>query len=158
MSENGISAVDMTGHCDYKSDRSPQTGAQGKLEDIAEWLTAVTGISYTKEKIVEAVERRRLIEWSYYLLCKKFRGEGETENFFPRPDGYWADKQDIDLDAVMEAAGIYYKMRGIDPETFIPKREALERLGLEDVADRLEAAGLIAKKGKTSPETKPKKQ
>jgi hypothetical protein len=33
----------------------------------------------------------------------------------------------------------YCRMRGYDPETGIPTREALEKLALEDVADKLES-------------------
>jgi aldehyde:ferredoxin oxidoreductase len=32
----------------------------------------------------------------------------------------------------------YCRMRGYDPETGVPTREALVKLGLQDVADKLE--------------------
>jgi hypothetical protein len=54
----------------------------------------------------------------------------------------------------------YCRMRGYDPETGIPTREALEKLGLQDVADKLESVSGTIPAGKTTsnPAPKSKKQ
>lgn len=44
----------------------------------------------------------------------------------------------LDRDKLRAAIDQYYEIRGIDVETGLPKRSTLERLGLTDVADRLE--------------------
>ena len=62
----------------------------------------------------------------------------------PRPDGYSAGKDAINIKELNGAVRIYLRMRGIDPESAIPTREALERLGLKDVANKLDKTLAIA--------------
>ena len=47
----------------------------------------------------------------------------------------------VDLEPMLDE---YYRIRGWDVATGLPKRERLERLGLGDIADALEAMGKLA--------------
>jgi aldehyde:ferredoxin oxidoreductase len=58
----------------------------------------------------------------------------------PMPDGF-AKGEVVDLGPMLDE---YYRIRGWDVATGLPKREGLERLGLVDVADDLEATGKLA--------------
>jgi aldehyde:ferredoxin oxidoreductase len=144
--ENVISICDMTGHCDYPSDRGPHCGWRWGQWEAAEAITAVTGVDCSPEMLVEAVQRRRAVELAYYHLCKKAGGQEEitSQRLFEvlvNRDGHYAG-QAPDFEKLPIVTENYYKIRGCDPDTGIPTRKDLEELGLKDVADRLEEYGL----------------
>ena len=144
--ENVISACDISGHCDYPSDRLPHAGFWWGPEENARAIEAVTGVPCPTERLLDAIQRRRLLEISYHHLCTEARGDEEVspskliQKWLNRDGIYEGDVPEIEkFHLVVEK---YYELRGCDPDTEIPTRRELARLGLDEVADRLEASGL----------------
>jgi aldehyde:ferredoxin oxidoreductase len=140
VNETAISVCDISGHCDLLSDRIPQCGCWWGPEEIAQAITAATGTSCTAEMLVDAHRRRRLLELTYWELCHRALGEPEEiplKILQPRPDGYFKGWT-MDFVKIAQVANRYYELMGIDPVTHFPTTRELERLGLKDVADRLE--------------------
>jgi aldehyde:ferredoxin oxidoreductase len=144
--ENAISAADMAGRCDGLTTRTPHAGCTWDTEDTAAAIRAATGERCTTEMLLEAIQRRRLLETSYNILCERMNGEvpeipgalvrGSME---PIPDGPFKG-QEWDEDASEQVGEDYCDLRGCDPDTGVPTREALEKVGLRDLADKLEAS------------------
>jgi aldehyde:ferredoxin oxidoreductase len=120
-------------------------GTRGGLELFSQWLTAATGTKYTAEKLKEVIHRKRMLELSYYLMCERLVGEEIVPSpkfhwFVPRPDGHFKGKSwASDLEGSVKAGNEYSELWGVDPDTGVPTREGLERLGLKGMADRLDA-------------------
>ena len=144
--ENTISAADMAGRCDGMTTRTPHAGCTWDTEDTAAAIRAATGEPCTTEMLLEAIQRRRLLEASYNILCERINGEvpeipgalvrGSME---PIPDGPFKG-QEWDDEASEQVGEDYCELRGCDPDTGVPTREALEKVGLKDLADKLEAS------------------
>jgi len=140
VNETAISVCDISGHCDWLSDRCPQLGGWWSPEENAQAISAATGIDCTTEMLIDAHKRRRLLELTYHQLC--FRAFGELDEIpfkllRPRPDGHFKGAT-IDIEKIPQVTNRYYELMGIDPWTRLPKREELERLGMKDVADMLD--------------------
>ncbi|MFC2027236.1 aldehyde ferredoxin oxidoreductase N-terminal domain-containing protein [Chloroflexota bacterium] len=144
VNETAISVCDISGHCDWLSDRLPQVGCWWGPEDVARAITAATGTECTTELLVNAHKRRRLLELTYMQLCYRAFGEQDEipmKLLRPRPDGYFKGAI-ADFERVLQVMNRYYELMGIDPVTCLPLREELEKLGLVDVADMLETLPL----------------
>lgn len=145
MIECDFIACDLTGHCDYQTERLPHMGTRGGLELFSKWLTAATGTKYTPEKLLEVIHRKRMLELCYYLMCERLVGEEIVPSprfhwFTPRPDGHFKGKfWASDLEGSIKAGTEYSELWGVDPNTGVPRRDTLERLGLQEMAARLEA-------------------
>jgi aldehyde:ferredoxin oxidoreductase len=140
VNETAISSCDISGHCDWLSDRVPQAGCWWGPEEIARAISAATGMDCTTDMIIDSHRRRRLLELAYVRLCERVFNEPEElalKILVPRPDGHFKGAT-IDIGKIPEVTNRYYEIMGIDPWTRLPKREELERLGLKDVADMLE--------------------
>ena len=141
LQENVVTAMDIAGHCDFMSDRVPHFGAWWGVEEAAKAMRATTGLDISTEKLLEVIQRRRMIELAYYHLCSDEIGEEEILPYRflrPRPDGYHKGKG-VDLEEFNKILRMYYEMRKCDPDTGLPKTDELERLGLHDVARKLRA-------------------
>jgi aldehyde:ferredoxin oxidoreductase len=145
--ENIISASDLAGNCDGPTARTPHAGCIWDVEHVAGAIAAATGERCTTEKLLETVQRRRLLELSYNILCDQMIGDLADmspalmrTNIEPVPDGPFKG-QAWDLEGSIQAGEEYCTLRGVDPDTGVPTREALEKVGLKDVADRLEEPG-----------------
>ncbi len=137
--ENVISACDISGHCDYQSDRLPHGGAWWNPDRIAQAITAGTGLNCSEDRLLETVQRRRMLELAYHELCRRVVIEEDVLPFRllkKRPDGYYKGEE-VDLEKLYQVVERYCEIRGLDPDTLLPTRKELERLGISDVADRL---------------------
>lgn len=131
---------DVTGHCEVKSAYLEHYGMRFNIEHYAKWLSAATGIKYTPEKLREIAHKTRMLVDAYNALCASMIGEEpavskplEKLASFPVP-GRPKDPKEL------RKVQIDYSLaRGCDPETGIPTREELEKLGLKDVAKKLAA-------------------
>jgi aldehyde:ferredoxin oxidoreductase len=142
--ENIISSSDLAGNCDGPTARTPHAGCVWDVEHVAGAIAAATGDPCTTDKLLETVQRRRLLELSYNILCEHMVGDQADlspalmrTNMEPVPDGPFKG-QAWDLEGSIQAGAEYCELRGVNPDTGVPTREALEELGLRDVADRLE--------------------
>ena len=108
---------------------------------MAQAITATTGTNCTAGMLVDAHRRRRLLELAYWELCHRALGETEEiplKLLLPRPDGYFKGWT-MDFDKIGQVASRYYELMGVDPVTHLPLTRELLRLGLKDVADKLES-------------------
>ncbi len=101
-------------------------------------FSAVTGCEIdSQEKEDEFCDRIWLLQRA---ICVR---EGQTKDDDWMFDCVFEDESYKTSGLTREGlrAGIdqYYEIRGIDPTTGIPRRSAFERLGMKDVADRLES-------------------
>ena len=139
LQENVITAMDITGHCDFLSDRVPHFGSWWGVQEAAKAVSATTGLDITTEKFLEVIQRRRMIELAYYHLCSEKLKEDEVLPYRflrPRPDGYHKG-QGVNLEEFEKILVQYYTLRKCDLDTGYPKSEELKRLGLDDVEEKL---------------------
>jgi aldehyde:ferredoxin oxidoreductase len=138
--ENEFLMGDLTGHCEVTSTYLEHYGVRFGIEHYAKWLGATTGIDYTPERLRETAHRNRTFVDAYNVLCKRMIGETpmisiplESMTVFPQP-GRPTDP--VELKKVQED---YCISRGYDPKTGTPTKESLEKLGMKEVADKLES-------------------
>ena len=103
---------------------------------LARLLTAATDLDFDASGLEEAGERIYALERAFNIR----QGITRADDRLPQkpevketPQGAEERKQHAEMLAE------YYQGHGYDPETGIPTRERLERLGLKSVADELEA-------------------
>ncbi len=138
--EDVISSCDISGHCDFNSDRYHVFGTRGGVDEVSKWISATTGTEITSEKLLEVIHRKRLLELSYSIMCeKKVSADVPFPKLARRKDGFWLDSKEdkVDPAKIEQASEDYYAIRGCDPKTGIPTREVLEKLKLKDVAEKL---------------------
>lgn len=127
----------------------------GDLNLEADFMSAVTGVNYTRESLEFAAERisqmlRVMTAISFHIA---FGDTSLRDTHDAIPD--WVFDQDPDFKAFEEgtykmdrddmetAKDYFYEEMGWDKKTGIPTRETLEKFGLGDMADDLEARGIL---------------
>jgi aldehyde:ferredoxin oxidoreductase len=143
-SENAVSSADLTGHCDWPSDRVPHTGYIWNYPEAAEMVSAATGENITNERMYDFIQRKRMVEMAYNILAEVLIGdfpevsEAYTKLFSIDPkDGYFKGRK-WNTEGGNEIVGEEYcKIRHLDPDNGVPLRGELERLGLYDVLQKL---------------------
>jgi aldehyde:ferredoxin oxidoreductase len=146
--ENSIISSDISGKCDWSTTRLVGAGFIWDTEDTAKAVSAATGEECSLERMLDVVQKKRIMEISYNILCEMMIGEfpvvsDTTTSIFTEPtkggefDGCEWDEEGTDI-----VGEEYCHIRGCDPETGVPTRKELERLGLKYVADKLEEQGL----------------
>jgi len=113
-----------------------------RLAEPELWLTglypAVTGIDATYDEMLEVGDRLYNLERAIWVRDGWSRyDEWASDYYFDK--NKWADRKKLQA-----ALDEYYRLRGWDIKTGWQTRAKLEELGLEDVADGLEAAGKLA--------------
>jgi len=94
------------------------------------------------------LHKTRVLVDAYNVLCARMIGEEpavsiplDSMTVFPQPG------RPKDPEELKKVQHDYCKMRGYDPETGVPTREELEKLGMKDIADTLDSSmGEIPKK------------
>jgi aldehyde:ferredoxin oxidoreductase len=145
--ENCISASDIAGKCDGPSGRLPHCGYSWGVPEIARAVSVATGENWTTEKYLDVLQKKRLMEIAYNILCEEMIGDDPeitdacaemlTEDV---TDGYFKGSK-WDDEGSEKVGAEYCVLRGCDPDTGIPTRKELERLGLNEVAEVLEKFG-----------------
>lgn len=112
------------------------------LQWHADFLNAVAGIDIDRQTM-ETIARRVLnIEKAYNVREGMLREHDmPTTRLLRKRVGGPLDGRSIDPDELQRLFDHYYKIHGWDVTTSIPKRGILKELGLDYVADELEAAG-----------------
>jgi aldehyde:ferredoxin oxidoreductase len=116
----------------------------GGIPRMAEVLSALTGVDFSKERIHKACDRIYNIERAY-LVKHGIRREDDVppHHFIETPIQEGPSKgQSIDMEKFEELKDAFYEMRGSDNKTGAPTRKTLEELGLKYVADELEKIGV----------------
>jgi len=154
--ENEVLLGDLTGHCEVTSSYLEHYGVKFGVEHYAQWLSAATGNKYTPEELRKAAHKTRTLVDAYNVVCALMIGEKpvvsipiESLTVFPQPG------RPTDSEELKKVQNDYCRMRGYDPETGIPTREELEKLGLKDVADKLESVPGTIPVGKTASKPAP---
>ncbi|MEM1542365.1 MAG: aldehyde ferredoxin oxidoreductase N-terminal domain-containing protein [Candidatus Bathyarchaeia archaeon] len=97
-------------------------------------FSAVTGINITHEEMLSAMNIIFNIERCIHVREGRRREhDWYTDATFETPTWAWTSKEEFRR--VMDE---YYTLRGWDPNTGIPRRSTLEKLGLKKIADELE--------------------
>jgi aldehyde:ferredoxin oxidoreductase len=157
--EDVVELCDVTGHCEPMSEYLGHQGVPFGCEHMARWLSAATGTKYTKQNVREAAQKLRLLVDAYNVLCARAFGEEpvvskrvESTSSMARPGA----GRPADPEGLKKVQEDYCHNRGYDPETGVPIREVLEKLGLKDVADKLDktASPVANRNAKRSPKSK----
>jgi len=111
---------------------------------IAKLATALTGIQYSWQDILECGDRIWTVE---YAMQRRFglrrKDDFPPDRFFEEPIPTGPNKGAVlDREKYEKMLIEYYHIRGYDDEG-IPTREKLEELGLKDIADDLEKRGIL---------------
>lgn len=126
-------------------------GYKGDLSVEAQYMAAVTGRDWTEESLNEAAER--VIQLQRAMTVEAV---GSTDmrnlhdvvsNFIfdidPDKKAFEEGTVKLDRDDWQTALTMFYKEFGWDETTGAPTRATLEKFGLKDVADALDAKGLL---------------
>jgi aldehyde:ferredoxin oxidoreductase len=138
--EDSNCLCDIIGHCTDLSERYSFAGMLYGCEEYTQWINAAIGTSYSTEQVREVALKTRLLIDSQRVLGAHMIGEKHVASKGAKFLG------DIDLvhpggeEGDKKRSADYCRMRGYDLETGIPTREMLEKLGLKDVADKLDQA------------------
>jgi aldehyde:ferredoxin oxidoreductase len=97
-------------------------------------FSAVTGINMNHDEMMEAMNPVANIERCIHVREGR-RKEDDLYNDATYESPGWAHTS---KEAFIEAMEEYYKLRGWDPATGIPRRSTLEKQGLKKIADELE--------------------
>jgi len=148
MQEQFKGVLDMTGTCLYNNgllswETEPAPSSVGYIAELA---SALTGMDLGVDRLLWVSRRLHNVEKAINTLHGGFTRKDD----YP-PKRYWEEpvksgpyKGDrIEHDKWDEALDAYYGLHGWDPETGLQTRRCLVDLGLEAVADRLAAAGLL---------------
>ena len=137
--ENYKALTDALGICYF----STYWGSTEKLgpEDYARLLKAVTGLELSAEELMGIGWRIHEVEKAFNTLHARFTRKDDLPpmRVFTEPvkTGAWRGFK-LSWGRYNEMLTEYYTLHGWDPETGWQRREALERLGLEEVALKLE--------------------
>ncbi len=113
----------------------PLVWKQPLFKGVTVLLKAFTGMDFDERDVVDAADRVYLIEMAFNV--KQGIGKEHYDVKFP-PSFASTEKARRQVKRHWELVDEYLERRGCDVETAMPKREALERLGLGFVADEIE--------------------
>ncbi len=105
------------------------------MDEVHEYLNAITGFDYTPEEIREVAARIFAVEMAFNSRMG-VRAEDNTlpQRFLNEPlpaDSGPSAGQVVDLKPMLEE---WYEARDYDPKTSMPSERLLRKLGLDDVA------------------------
>ncbi len=113
------------------------------LKEMAELLSAATGVDFDEKRMKETAARINNVERAFLVregITRKddtIHGRAMEE---PVPSGPYKGER-LDREGMDRMLDDYYRVVGWDRETGVPTRKTLEDLGLSDVADELAKRG-----------------
>jgi aldehyde:ferredoxin oxidoreductase len=119
---------------------------------ILDSFNAVTGLNVDKNYLISVAERTWNVEKAYNVREGSTRDDdtlGEGWQKWPVTSGPHKGRV-VDKAELEKAKSKLYELRGWDVNTGWPTKETYERLGLKDVAKKLEKHGKIPKKKKAN--------
>ena len=130
-------------------DRLPRAGGMEGRYFEHYLLRSATGLNLSNEEIDQAAERVFNLERAI-AIRNSGRSRGDDESVIPYFEmmDNWANpvlgqRHKADPTKFRKLMDEYYELRGWDQETGRPRRKALEKLGLGEVADELGGEGLL---------------
>ncbi len=148
FSEDLVTIGDILGLCKfayYRSATFPYLYRKG-VHLATRFYNACTGRNLSEEDMLMAGERTFNVEKGYNTRCGATRADDVIpRRFFEEPllGGGPSGGAVVDLEKFDAILDEYYEDRRWDPDTGLPTRAGLERLGLHDIADDLEARGKL---------------
>jgi aldehyde:ferredoxin oxidoreductase len=128
---------DVLGICKFHTE---WLGSPMGVKDMADLLSAVTGVDMDEKGLLEVAARILNVERAF-LVREGIRKKDDTIQGRmmeePVPSGPHKGKR-LDKKKFAKMLNEYYDIVGWDKKTGIPKRKTLESLGLTDIADELE--------------------
>ena len=129
-----------------------ERGYKGDLSVEAQYMTAITGIPYTEEELDAAAERVIHLSRAMTVLSygtNDMRNEHDVIPTFsydmdPDKEAFTPGTVKMEREDWQLALTMFYKEMGWDEKLGCPTRATLEKFDLKDVADELEAKGLLA--------------
>jgi len=117
------------------------------LDDLVPAIEAATGLGLDRDQVIACADRARILQRSFnHRLGLARRDDIPKDYSFEHPlkvvVGDKAVSLVLDRDRYNEALTSFYSMSGYDPDTGIPTRETLDRLGLSEVARDLAKQGI----------------
>jgi aldehyde:ferredoxin oxidoreductase len=131
--QNFVAAVDSLGLCLFASDHNKWMLPGISKRKMANLLTAITGIEWDADKLMETGERVFNLE-KMFNLREGFTRKDDSlpDRFFTEPFTMGPEKgAKLDRGEFSEMMDTFYKDRLWDPKTTRPSIEKLEQLGLE---------------------------
>ena len=131
--QNFVAAVDSLGLCLFASDHNKWMLPGISKSKMANLLTAITGIEWDADKLMETGERVFNLE-KMFNLREGFTRKDDSlpDRFFTEPFTMGPEKgAKLDRGEFSEMMDTFYKDRLWDPKTTRPSIEKLEQLGLE---------------------------
>jgi aldehyde:ferredoxin oxidoreductase len=138
--ENLNAVIDSLGLC--KNDTWSQSAECPGLNEFAEMMTALTGLEFTANQLLEIGERIYNVERAYNSRSSLTRENDKI------PDKFFNDPIEtkikvLDREKFEELKDQYYKLRGWEVETGHPTEEKLNELGLQNIAVDLKKRGIM---------------
>jgi len=149
FSEDLVTIGDILGLCKfayYRSATFPYLYRKG-VHLATRFYNACSGRNLSEEEMLLAGERAWNIEKAYNTRCGADRSDDTIpERFFSEPllGGGPSGGAVVEREKFDRILDEYYEDRRFDPETGLPTRAGLTRLGLKDIADDLEKRGRLA--------------
>ncbi|MGD2200926.1 MAG: aldehyde ferredoxin oxidoreductase C-terminal domain-containing protein [Candidatus Bathyarchaeota archaeon] len=149
---NWAAVADSLGYCTTMV-RPGRTGAPGSqfgdpsFTFTAERYTAATGIPMDEAGLYKIGERVCALERAIVVRDGRTRETDSIPDFFfkePIPDGPQEGRK-LDKKKFEQMKDEYYTLRDLDAATGLPRKSALEKLGLKEVAVSLKKLGLLGK-------------
>jgi aldehyde:ferredoxin oxidoreductase len=136
---------DCLGICWFSTHRmSPQLIDRYNMQTYKDLIHAATGWAVSDEELNEIAERMLTVEKTVNVLAGIEReDEYPPGRFFKPIPGGSSQGMALNRDALDKLFKRHSVLHSWDPETGIPERAGLERMGLSEVADMLEAAGKL---------------
>jgi len=115
-------------------------------EDFAELFSAATGVEFGREDMVRAARRIINVEKAFNVREGWTRQDDQPpENMVKEVISFGPYQGDrVHLDRYNLMLDEYYRRRGWDEKSGLPKRDTLQALDLADIADELEGMGKLA--------------
>ncbi|MFC1869137.1 aldehyde ferredoxin oxidoreductase family protein [Thermodesulfobacteriota bacterium] len=130
--------------CKWLTEFELMAEGSGGIPRMAEVLSAITGVDYSKERLTETCERVYNLERAYNLRMGLTRDDDiAPHHFYDTPIMEGPSKgMKLDREKFEGLKDVFYELRGGEKKTGAPTRETLEKLNMKNVADDLEKIGI----------------
>jgi len=140
LMEDTLAATDSMGVCQWVG---PLMGLPFGMQQQARLFSLGSGIEMTPEGLMEYGCRIRNLEMAFDVREGRTKGDYKFPKRLlntPAPDGKFKGQQ-LKSEKLDQLEKEYYRLRGWNVATGVPRRETLEKVGLNGIANNLEKLG-----------------